>query len=361
MLETCVPLEVRCTETVMTMGVSNAAVLPTVVAIFLFTSCLAFEWPAHVDQLGNNLPFCGTQHVFDYKRALNLTKPPSLQLQSGCLAEGPCDDPTVRNEADTSMLIFNLIFNIFCSSEGQCPDGVDETLVNSAVETLRNRYNPYNLDFLILSINFWFDDTYFCLPPYSNDPEWLFALLQMKETYAQNPSKAVNVFVSCQDQGTMGTLLGIGTFPWDEEALSPTGGLWLNSITISEAGQEDGDTTLEHELGHNFGLWHTFHGVSEVQNCQDPCYEEVHEINEEEFDLVGDFCADTLSTPLNYYCYGPDGTDCFGNDWGPTSYNNIMGYSYIPVACATGLTDSQVYRSHCWICSAISSQLAEGC
>ena len=102
----------------------------------------------------------------------------------------------------------------------------------------------------------------------------------------------------------MGTLLGIGTFPWDPAYETCLGGnvpltlkyltilcwsilfllplarisvpktqsqtcnfktfwfsagLWMNAFFFG-AGQK----TLSHEAGHNLGLWHSFHGVSEV-------------------------------------------------------------------------------------------------
>ena len=81
------------------------------------------------------------------------------------------------------------------------------------------------------------------------------------------------------------------------DALRSVGGLWINSITINSEGQAKRIATLPHELGHNFGLWHTFHGVSEVSGCGNACKENVHPIVDPQADTVGDFCADTPATP----------------------------------------------------------------
>lgn len=47
-------------------------------------------------------------------------------------------------------------------------------------------------------------------------------------------------------------------------------------------------------MGHNLGLWHTFHGVSEVRGCTDPCREVVHELTDPKADIVGMLCFMSL-------------------------------------------------------------------
>lgn len=143
----------------------------------------------------------------------------------------------------------------------------------------------------------------------------------MKDQYAVDPQHNLNIYVTCQDPSEDGTiLLGIATFPWDpgsselnidpslsshtkfrslshfvfvtfsfekKDALTKQGGLWVNSLSLSTEWQNDRDKTLQHEMGHNLGLWHTFHGVSEVAGCNDPCREVVHEFTDPKADLVG--------------------------------------------------------------------------
>ena len=84
----------------------------------------------------------------------------------------------------------------------------------------------------------------------------------------------------------------------------------MNSKVATEANQNANDPVLFHELGHNFGLWHTFHGVSEVASCS-ACSENVHSFGDAASSYVGDLCSDTLATPKNYDCAPPPGYDCF--------------------------------------------------
>ena len=114
------------------------------------------------------------------------------------------------------------------------------------------------------------------------------------------------------DVSLQGTLFGIATFPWDSAAVTSTGGLWLNGIAVDSQAQADGDVTLEHELGHCLGLWHTFHGSDEIVGCNLACEELPHPPIDPSSNEVGDFCADTPGTPRNYNCADPGGDACNG-------------------------------------------------
>lgn len=54
-------------------------------------------------------------------------------------------------------------------------------------------------------------------------------MFEAKEKYARNTETRLNIYVTGQQQGAYGTLLGIGTFPWDPESTSAQGGLWVNA------------------------------------------------------------------------------------------------------------------------------------
>jgi len=121
-------------------------------------------------------------------------------------------------------------------------------------------------------------------------------------------------------------------------------------------------STLPHEVGHCLGLWHTFHGVSEV-SCTSPCYERVHPSDSlsyiREYNLLGDLSGDTPSTPQNYLCGNPSGSDCKQpptpwDRYGYTGWHNIMGYSRYdaqnnPEKCRTVFTPQQENRMRCYL------------
>jgi hypothetical protein len=295
---------------------------------------------------------CPTTELHQYKKMMKAEEP-----QSECY-EGTCDVPATRNKAKSDLIVFNLIVHVFDSAKGVHPDGVNETLVKSAIKQVRLDYQPYGIDFALKAIRFHKSSKYYCIPPYDdNDPAWYYAINDLKDEVAEDPEHNINLFVSCMQEGNYGTLLGIATFPWDADALTSQGGMWLNSIALSRDYQALGDTTISHELGHNMGLWHTFHGVTEIPVCGDQCTENVHELNDPKADVVGDLCADTPATPMNFYCRAPGDNDCKGKNYGTTDYSNIMGYSQLPQPCANHFTDCQELRMHCWGCAKLQSQM----
>jgi len=297
---------------------------------------------------------CGTTEFYRMKALKR-----GINFADSCM-QGSCDTPTVRNSAKTDLKTVKLVVHVFNDDNGNAPNGVDLNLLNRAVATLRQDFASYGFDFFLAETIFHDDSVYHCIPPYSDiDPSWFFALEDMKDQYAVDPVNYLNIYVTCQEPSKEGTiLLGIATFPWDPDALTKQGGLWVNSISLSTKWQDDRDKTLEHEMGHNLGLWHTFHGVSEVVGCNDPCRETVHELTDPKADTVGDLCADTPATPVNFYCKAPSGTDCNRKGWGNTDFANFMGYSQLPKpGCQNHFTDCQELRMHCWTCAKLRSQL----
>lgn len=84
-------------------------------------------------------------------------------------------------------------------------------------------------------------------------------------------------------------------------------------------------TVVIHELGHNLGLLHTHHGISEV-SCSHSCRETLPSLS------LGDLVQDTNPTPLNFECHDPFGLreyrvcDFDKPPFRNTPYRNFMGF-----------------------------------
>jgi len=272
-----------------------------------------------------------------------------------CTPEGDCDNPLYRNVYDGKQLEIGLNIFILCSAAGSC-NGITVERVTAMLETVTKDYSIMKITYFVNEIRFVVDARYATISAYTPlNSQWYTDIINVKNLYGEQPDKFLNVFATAQTASIYGTLLGIGTFPWDPASGQKTGGLWLNAITVRGA-----DYTFAHEVGHNVGLWHTFHGDSEVTRCGD-CYEFVHAETDDKSwpNTVGDFCADTPAQPNNQNCANPTSVDCEGNRWdkfGQNLINNIMAYTINAngrAGCNNVFTNQQRTRSHCWVCNSL--------
>ena len=179
---------------------------------------------------------------------------------------------------------------------------------------------------------------------------------EIKETYAMDPTIYHNAYVADSDADW--GILGVSTFPWDSEALTVYGGTfidkdWFGGPRFFSGTADVPNHTATHEFGHALGLWHTHHGVDEVDVCSS-CYEGADGYTYatgDSADVVGDLCSDTKATPTNFTCADPDTFDCQGNSWVNTDVHNFMGYADDDCYNLNndGFSSQQSGRMHGWI------------
>lgn len=281
----------------------------------------------------NAQEWCDTHIVWAEKTKL-LGQP----QRGGCPTAGDCDNPSTRDTfipvLSTPFTSIQLHFVIFREDDCSNPAATEENIALQIAQ-LNADYAPQHIRFV--GGYHWVSSTeYRHLTLAEVDP--------MKQAHVRDPAHQCNVFVT--DLGALG-IAGRATFPWDPVALTATGGIIVDGGKFGM-----GQKTLTHELGHALGLWHTHHGVSELNPlCDNPnpcvcgCYERADRLNG---DTTGDLASDTPPTPANFSCAAPGGMDpCSNMPWGATQPQNYMGYA--PDSCYSVFTPQQAGRMHCWI------------
>ncbi len=271
------------------------------------------------------LDWCGTQRVYEQK---HFQKYGTAIVPGPCGEDHPCDDPTVRDtwipDGSGPTQQVRLIIHVLALDDGSRPF--------SSSEHVAGQMAQLNADYAQAGIEFTYQINQI------NSTAWRSLsedeITAMKQATAIEPDRYLNVWVTIVEFS-----YSFGTFPWSYDALESTGGIVMGHFHWVELPNR----VFAHEVGHTLGLWHTFHGVDEVDPCSE-CYE----IPSSSSSLVGDLCADTPPTPTNSGpCTDFGGNDpCSGEPWGYTMPENYMGYA--TQSCLNTFTPEQRGRLRCW-------------
>ena len=216
-----------------------------------------------------------------------------------------------------NILQIPIAFHVIYDTESYDGGYLEENEVNDQIDVLNNVFNNFNISFYLESLNYIQNTNW-----YYNDSE-----SEYKENLAISPLTTLNIYTTTADG-----YLGYAWFPNDWTESSFMHGVVLSSKSLpgGDLPYDDGDTAV-HEVGHYFGLYHTFEGgCSDGDQVEDTPAQS--DSDENIFECIEmDTCPDNEGfDPIrNYMNYTDD--DCIDNfTQGQIERMNYMISEYKP-------------------------------
>ncbi|MEL6135150.1 MAG: M43 family zinc metalloprotease, partial [Bacteroidota bacterium] len=138
----------------------------------------------------------------------------------------------------------------------------------------------------------------------------------------RSPDSVLNIYILDVLEETR--LLGQASFPWDD--VTGVKGVMITQTSLPQIGVGMQGKTLTHEVGHYFGLFHTF---GNLQKYPDGCF-------------PGDFILDTEPEQAIYYTCDDTIPSCPGNS--AHKVYNYMSYGYD--SCMTAFSRHQFWTMY---------------
>jgi len=220
-----------------------------------------------------------------------------------------CDHPEIRDfyQPRQRRRTIRVLVTVFQKNPNE-PNMND--LLRQQWNYLNSSYDPINIGFY-LRVQYTHDPRYYVIDA-DNDEQ----INRIQDHHAQNWQDTLNVFIT-----TMDSAGGLGAFPWTDDSNGIRGGVFVERAYLEDKNY----MWMVHEIGHVFGLIHTFHGIATTDSDCSPCLDTAQSNN----DYLGDRCGDTHPAPRQEVssCDHAVGSDCQGRPWGDTDYRNFMSYS----------------------------------
>lgn len=285
--------------------------------------------PVSVEQL----PPCGVEPL-----DRSLGRPAEPGSQTTCIIMSPCDYVDTRADyfLDPAQPTTWIKVRVHIIGED------DGSNLSTTAALIDAQMAQLNSDFAPFGIQFEHDiDTFYNTAFRYNITTFAGADV-MKAAVYDDPYWQLNIIVT--DVFIGGVPWSRSTLPQNEDPREFSGGQLMSTLAPIQWGPDLSQHTLSHELGHIFGLLHTYWGYSELP-CGHQCSENM---GTGSADLLGDYCSDTPPQPWwgNPTFAGAIDT-CSGLPFGNGPNHNFMNTG--ANNAKTYFSPQQVARMYCFI------------